>query len=160
MKCKNFKFFSLSLFSLFSLTVFGQYSINSSGGDASGSGGYVAYSIGQVVYTTHSSTSGTKSQGVQQAYEIFTLDTREVTADISLLVYPNPTADNLTLQLGSEITENLSYQLFDLQGRLLQRGEVNTRKTQIYTSGLPSGVCKFIIKCQNSKDIHNFEISK
>ena len=137
-----------------------QESFNPSGGYAKGSGGNMAYSIGQVVYTTNGSNSGTKSQGVQQAYEILTLNTKEMTSDISLLVYPNPTTNHLTLQLGSEITEDLSYQLFDLQGRLLQKGEVNTRKTQIYTSGLSSGVYLINVINQNSKNIQTFKIIK
>jgi gliding motility-associated-like protein len=46
-----------------------QESANTAGGDFLGSGGSVAYSIGQVVYTTHSEVSGSKIQGVQQLHE-------------------------------------------------------------------------------------------
>ncbi len=40
------------------------------GSNATGSGGTVAYSVGQVIYTTNSSGSGTVTQGVQQPFEI------------------------------------------------------------------------------------------
>ena len=49
---------------------FGQESANTAGGDIIGSSGSVAFSIGQVVYTTHSEVSGIKAQGVQHRYEI------------------------------------------------------------------------------------------
>ena len=49
-----------------------QESANSSGGDATGSGGTIAYSIGQVVYTTNTGSNGSVAKGVQHAYEIFT----------------------------------------------------------------------------------------
>ena len=53
-------------------TVFGtaqaQQSVNTTGGNASGSGGSVSYSVGQVVYTYHSSSSGQMNQGVQQVF--------------------------------------------------------------------------------------------
>ena len=47
-----------------------QESVNAYGGDAKGSGGTVAYSVGQIVYTTHTGATGSVAQGVQQAYEI------------------------------------------------------------------------------------------
>jgi gliding motility-associated-like protein len=47
-----------------------QESANTAGGDFLGSGGTVAYSIGQVVYTTHREVSGIKAQGVQQLHEL------------------------------------------------------------------------------------------
>ena len=53
-----------------SIFSFGQESTNTAGGDVVGSGGSVAFSIGQVVYTTHSEVSGIKAQGVQHRYEI------------------------------------------------------------------------------------------
>lgn len=53
-----------------SIFSFGQESANTAGGDIIGSGGSVAFSIGQVVYTTHSEVSGIKAQGVQHRYEI------------------------------------------------------------------------------------------
>jgi gliding motility-associated-like protein len=54
----------------FSSNSFAQVSTNTAGGDILGSGGSVAYSIGQVVYTTHSEATGIKAQGVQHRYEI------------------------------------------------------------------------------------------
>ena len=53
-----------------SIFSFGQESANTAGGDIIGSSGSVAFSIGQVVYTTHSEVSGIKAQGVQHLYEI------------------------------------------------------------------------------------------
>ena len=138
----------------------GQTSMNTLGGDATGIGGNIAYSIGQVVYTTNSSNSGSKSQGIQQAYEILTLNVMEMASDISLLVYPNPTTDDLTLQIGDDIIEKLSYQLFDLQGKLLKKGEVNTHQTQINTSELFSGVYLINVINQKTKNIQTFRIIK
>lgn len=60
-----------------SITAQPQQVSTTTGGDAIGSGGTVAYSVGQVVYTTNTDASGTVNQGVQQAYEIFTLDVKK-----------------------------------------------------------------------------------
>ncbi len=114
-----------------------QESANSSGGDATGSGDTVAYSVGQVIYTTNASAFGTVSQGVMQAYEIFTVGIKEAEVIITLSVFPNPTSDILTLQFSDYNNKKLSYQLYDLQGKLLNEGQVTEQQTLINTSSLP-----------------------
>ncbi len=76
-----------------------QESTNASGGDATGTGGTASYSVGQVVYTTNTGSTGSVAQGVQHAYEIFTLGIKETELNISLTAFPNPTTENLTLQI-------------------------------------------------------------
>lgn len=137
-----------------------QESINASGGAASGSGGTIAYSVGQVVYTTNTDASGTVSQGVQQVYEIFTVGINETELNISLSVFPNPTADNLTLQISDYNNEKLSYQLFDMQGKLLNNGQVTTQQTQINTANLPSATYFINVVNQENKKVQSFKISK
>ena len=137
-----------------------QESANASGGDATGSGGTVTYSIGQVVYTTNTGASSTVSQGVQQAYEIFTLGIKETELNISLSVFPNPTADNLTLQISDYNNEKLSYQLFDIQGKLLNNGQVTAQQTQINTASLPSATYFINVVNQENKKVQSFKIIK
>jgi hypothetical protein len=137
-----------------------QESANASGGDATGSGGTVAYSVGQVVYTTNTDTSGTVSHGVQQAYEIFTIGINETELNISLSVFPNPTADNLTLQISDYSNEKLSYQLYDMQGKLLNNGQVTAQQTQINTASLPSATYFINVVNQENKQVQSFKIIK
>ena len=67
-KSKPILLFAISL----STSVFlAQESANVSGGEATGSGGTVSYTIGQVAYTNHTGTNGNINQGVQQPYEIY-----------------------------------------------------------------------------------------
>jgi gliding motility-associated-like protein len=54
----------------FTYSVQAQKSVHSAGGDGSSSAGSVAFSIGQVLYTTHSAGTGTEAQGVQQRYDL------------------------------------------------------------------------------------------
>jgi hypothetical protein len=137
-----------------------QVSANASGGDATGSGGTVAYSVGQVVYTTNIDAPGTVSQGVQQAYEIFTVGIKETELNISLSVFPNPTADNLTLQISDYNNEKLSYQLYDMQGKLLTNGQVTAQQTQINTSSLPPATYFLNVVNQENKKVQSFKIIK
>ena len=137
-----------------------QESANSAGGDATGSGGTVAYSVGQVVYTSNTGSSGTVDQGVQHAYEIFTVGIKETKLNISLSIFPNPTADNLTLQISDYNNEKLSYQLFDMQGKQLSNGQITAQQTQIDMTGLPTATYFVNIVNQENKQVQSFKIIK
>lgn len=67
------RFTSLCLYFLLIFSPFlvqGQQSTHTAGGDGSSSTGSVAVSIGQVAYGSHDVGVGTKTQGVQQRYEL------------------------------------------------------------------------------------------
>jgi hypothetical protein len=137
-----------------------QDSANSSGGNATGSGGMVSYSIGQVFYTSNSNSNGEVAQGVQHAYEIFTVGVTETELNISLLVFPNPTADDLTLQIIDYNNEILTYQLFDIQGKLLSKGQVIGNQTQINTANIPSDTYFISVLNQKKQKVQSFKIIK
>lgn len=137
-----------------------QESINASGGDATGGGGSVAFSLGQVVYTANNDASGTMSQGVQQAYEIFIVGIKETELNISLSVFPNPTSDNITLQINDFNIEKLSYQIFDIHGKLLNYGQVTEQQTQINTASLPVATYFIHVVNQQNKKVQVFKIIK
>ncbi len=136
-----------------------QETVPATGGDASGSGGTVAYSIGQLFYTTNTGTNGTVSQGVQQPYEIINVGIKETELNISLLIFPNPTPDNLTLQIKDYNNEKLSYQLLDIQGKLLGSKVITTSKTQINMGNLSAGTYLINI-IQENRNAQSFIIIK
>jgi hypothetical protein len=137
-----------------------QESTNASGSDATGSGGTVAYSVGQVVYTTSSGSNGSVAQGAQHAYEILTVGVKEIELNISLTAFPNPTAENLTLQISVYNNEKLSYQLLDMQGKLLSNGQVTAQQTKINLNGLPSATYFISVFTQENKKVQSFKIIK
>jgi hypothetical protein len=110
-----------------------QEAIPATGGNASGSGGSVSYSVGQVVYATITETNGNVVQGVQQPYEISIetglAGTKGITLECS--VFPNPVTDFLILKVENYKTENLVYQLFDIHGKLLAQRKMEGPETRI-----------------------------
>jgi len=101
MKYKKLKLSVILLLGLGLTGLQAQTSINATDGNASGSGGSVSYSVGQVVYTTNTGTTGSVAQGVQQPFEILVVTGLEEAKGINLSVsaYPNPTTDYLTLEV-------------------------------------------------------------
>ena len=137
-----------------------QESANASGGVATGSGGTVAYSIGQVAYTTNTGSNGSVAQGVQHAYEIFTVGIKETELNISLTAFPNPTTENLTLQISDYNNTKLSYQLFDMKGKQLGNEQIVAQQTQINMNGLPSATYFLNVLNQENKNFQSFKIIK
>jgi len=137
-----------------------QESANSSGGNATGSGGTVDYSIGQLVYSTNTGSTGSIVQGVQHAYEIFTVGIKENALNISLTAFPNPTADNLILQIGDYMNDKLLYQIFDMQGKLLIDGKIVAKQTQIDMNSFPTAIYFINVVNQENINVQSFKIIK
>jgi opacity protein-like surface antigen len=137
-----------------------QQSINSSGGNAKGAGGTIAYSVGQTVYTINKGIGGSAAQGVQHAYEILTVGTKDVELDISISVYPNPTEDKLTLQVEDYNRYNLLYQLLDLQGKLLESTALISNQTQIDMHNLPAATYFLNVVNGGNQKVQSFKIIK
>ena len=128
---KNIKTVALILCGFITTMVQAQEANTAAGGNASGSGGTAAYSVGQIVYSTQTGANGTVAEGVQQAYVISTLELMENAFNFSLSAFPNPTQENLHLRVGNFNQEQLSYKLIDTEGKLLNQGEILTQETDL-----------------------------
>ena len=145
----------------FGTTMQAQNTIPASGGNVSGGGGTVSYSVGQVVYTTNIGSNGSVAQGVQQPFEISVVTSIEEAKGISLeiVLYPNPATDFIMLKIENCEIENLSYQLFDINGNLLLSNKVEGNETNIAMSNLVSATY-FLKVTDNKKVIKTFKIIK
>lgn len=138
-----------------------QESINTTGSNATGSGGSASYSVGQMVYTTNTGTSGSVAQGVQQPFEISVVVGIEEADGITLQcsVYPNPTTDFLMLKVENYDNTKLLYQLFDMQGKLLQTQKITDNQTSIVMSNLVPATY-FVKVIEGNKEVKMFKIIK
>ncbi|NBC56738.1 MAG: T9SS type A sorting domain-containing protein [Bacteroidetes bacterium] len=138
---------------------YSQTAVVSSGNNITSSSGSLSFSLGQVVYKTNNNTEGSIHQGVQQAYEIFTLKVEDHRLKPSMTVYPNPTEDIVNLRIDDLNSDKLSYMLFDLQGRLIKQGKLTENFTPINIQDLPSA--SYIMKIsKNQKAFKSFKIIK
>jgi hypothetical protein len=150
----------IPFFLFLTLNLNAQDAIPASGGDALGSGGSAAYSVGQVSYTHTNSTSGSSNQGVQQPYVLLATNTTTFPdINLSMIVYPNPSVTSINLNVGNQSLENLSFQLFDVQGKLLQEKKINLIDISIKMEEYNSG--NYLLKVlKETSELKTFKIIK
>ncbi|MBU2915693.1 MULTISPECIES: T9SS type A sorting domain-containing protein [Reichenbachiella] len=137
---KQFKFYIavMCLVALGSVTLKAQEAVSSSGGDGLSPDGAVSFTIGQMAYTNYSGQDGAVSAGVQQTYEITVvtgIEREEIQLD--LVAYPNPTTDFLHLKIDGGNSGELSYQLYNLQGQIVSKNQLNNDRAVIDMKDLP-----------------------
>ena len=160
MHFKQLKLCAGFLLIIVSTTMLAQESINTAGSNATGNGGTVSYTIGQISYNTDLGTNGSVSQGVQQAFEIFDLSTEELTeTNFSAVIYPNPTTEYLTIEVKNLEFSLLNIQIFDSLGRVLQNKNTKDQKIVLDMKNLPSSTYYIKIELDN-KILKSYKIIK
>lgn len=138
-----------------------QETVLSSGGEALGTGGTASYSIGQTVYSTHTGTNGSIVEGMQQPFEISIVTEIEQAKNINLVcsAYPNPATDVLTLNVENIEYSDLHFQLYDMNGKLLETKKLTDYKTSISMDNLVSAIYFLKVYTEN-QEIKSFKIIK
>jgi hypothetical protein len=161
MRNKKIVFIAILLLFIGLKSLHAQETIAASGSNATGGGGSISYSVGQIVYTYITGTNGSSLQGVQQPYEISLVTTIEEAKDISLEieVYPNPATDLIMLKIKNTEAEDFKYQLHDINGSLLNISVIESQETNISMQNLVPGIY-FLKVIQGNKEIKTYKIIK
>lgn len=147
----------IGLMSLCSTTVYSQENTVVSGGECSGSGGSVSYSIGQIDHTVRFNDEFVLTEGVQQPYARTRVFVQEVPYLSDIAVFPNPSSGRFSLDVGKH--EGLAFMLHDGSGKLLKLGQIDKVRTTFEVEYLPQGVYSLsIIKGGVGAAVFNLQI--
>ncbi|MCB9002301.1 MAG: T9SS type A sorting domain-containing protein [Bacteroidales bacterium] len=160
MRYKRLKL-SVIFFLSFVVGIKAQESINTIGNNAMGSGGFISFSVGQIVYQTYADENNSLAEGVQQPYEISVVSAikKFEETNFSILAYPNPTTECLTLRVNEFKMSNLSYQLYDMNGKLLRNEKITENQTSIVMSNFVPAIY-FVKVTMGNKKVITFKIIK
>jgi len=162
---KNALFFSIALFCTFQISYsqgIEQNVLATSGGIATGTGGSVEWTLGELVIGAFESDNNQVTQGFHQTYLL-----KNLLADLGdtpltktkVAIFPNPTADIINITIAETTSKRKKIELIDMSGRrILSRLEfgnhieidLNTTPQGIYylrisdASGLPIGRFKVV----------------
>lgn len=155
---KKLSFFILMLsVSMFSLSA--QSANVATGGEATGTGGTVSFSVGQVAVQTAGNGETTLIEGVQQPYEI-SVSGVDNYPDITLNanLYPNPTMGNLQLTMNNEQL-NGEARVFDSNGKFLFMKKIEGTTTELNLSDYSVGT--YFVNVFNGKQmLKSFKVVK
>jgi hypothetical protein len=111
--------------------LFAQQQILSANCDATGIGGTVTWSVGQVAYCAWSDATGFITEGVQQPYEIFITGFEESASTPQFIVFPNPTSGKVTLKIFDPGLKNIDACIYGMNGKRLLTVNVTSEETTI-----------------------------
>lgn len=135
------------------------------GGDATGTSSSISYTVGQMAIMTDyervtavENASANVREGVQQTYSVEELKIEGVEPfSFDIKVYPNPTTDNVTVSLGKTVAD-MHYELYDVDGRLLQKETMRTAEHSIDMRDYPSGA--YLLRIISDKATQPYRIVK
>ncbi len=95
--------------------------------------------------TFYGNVSGAKVQTISESVTTYTPVTaiiEQSNGQIKTSIYPNPSSDFIAVQIDGLLTEKLSVQLFDINGRLVQQMSIQPGSTigYFHTETLYDGV--------------------
>jgi len=154
---KTLFFFLLAL--LYINNILAQQTVSTSGLTINNTAGSISYTIGQIDYIT-AGNAFTMTQGVQQVFVKSAL-TYIATIDksITLSVWPNPIIDKLFIKIAGNTNAGFSYQLFSIEGQLMETKKILGNYTTIDTHTYSVGVYIISISYANNPSLR-FKIIK
>ena len=126
--------FAFVVFSMITISLFAQSAVVPAGGSATGNGGTVTYTVGQIADQKVEGGGRYVIEGVQQPYEIQVVGINSYPGiNLTAIVYPNPTVDKVMLSIRDyEIpSSGLTLQLYDLNGKFLKTMVITDADTEI-----------------------------
>ena len=122
--------------------------------------GSISWTLGETVVGTLETSDGIVTQGFQQSnLEVTTTVEEPEDLDIQTTAYPNPVQNQLTVEVQNQENLELHYQLFDLNGKLLQEEPVEASRFTLSLGEYPAG--QYILQIRSDQElIKSFNIVK
>jgi Secretion system C-terminal sorting domain len=136
-----------------------QKAITSGGVNIVSMSGNMSFVVGQVDYINTGNTA-TLSQGVLQVYNrlpityVFNIDNTN-----TIHAWPNPVITNLFIKIDGKPFTDISYQVLDLNGQLIENNRIVSSNTIINMQKYPSGIYIVNVIYSNKKSV-KFKIIK
>ena len=150
-------FIFILLFAVVSLQA--QQVISSAGASATGTGVQLSWTIGEPVIATFTGTSAILTQGFHQSKLTVTAIDPTLFPELQLSVYPNPVSTSLRLQISGDRLQNLTYMLFNIEGKAVLIKEIENSPELIQIEQFSSGT--YLLKVlKDNTPLKTFKVIK
>lgn len=128
--------------------------IGSAGGFGTYGSGSLAWTIGEPVVSTESTSSNILTQGFHQTHPAITISTPRY-YDGNMAVYPNPARETVTISSPEQSMSNWKASIFSTSGQVVLTQTLNGFSSGINISYLPDGLYIIRIDDQSNTTISN-----
>ncbi len=119
--------------------------------------GSLSWTIGESITETFTKTNSILTQGFHQSNLTITAIHENDISDINIKVYPNPATDFVNIKVNG--FDEMSYQVFDINGSLIENKEIIDLKTTISFENLSSAT--YIVRIlKRETEITTYKIIK
>tara|TARA_Y100000385_G_C12780351_1_gene503239 strand:+ start:223 stop:657 length:435 start_codon:yes stop_codon:yes gene_type:complete len=140
--------------------LFAQSSVVSAGNSTSSSNGSFSYTLGYLSTQSSNQEDAKIAEGLQHAYEIYEVtNVSDLNTDFDISVYPNPSVEELFLEVGNLNETNITHQLFDINGKSISKEMPVSEKSIINMKLLSSGSYLLVVT-QNQNIVKSFKVIK
>ena len=148
---------TLMLFSFFaSLTVSAQEVVATQGDSYSNASGSIDFTIGEVIIDTGTDGTNDITQGFHQTNWNF-VGLEDHSPNYEATIFPNPTSEVLNIRTSA--FENVTYSLYDAQGKLVMQDMLSAEQTPIQVSQLVPGAYSLTLNNQ-TQNLKTFKLVK
>jgi len=151
---KILKFIS---FFLLCQSIAAQENFVSTGGEKAGKNATISFTIGQIFYHTTSGNSIKLNTGLQIPYASYVY-IKPIREKPKIIAYPNPTIDYLTVDVKNYEFGEMTLNLFNINGKLLESRIIREEKTVLNIEKLPTGI--YLINISSGIEQDNVKIIK
>jgi hypothetical protein len=132
-------YFFIFIFSFTCGSLQAQQVLSSAGASATGVGVQLSWTIGEPVIETFTGTTAILTQGFHQSRLTVTAIDPTLFPELDLSVYPNPVSTSLQLQISGDRQLNLTYRLYNIEGKAILSKEIENFpeviKMELFSSG-------------------------
>jgi hypothetical protein len=147
-------------FGLNSSLLSGQQVISSAGASANGVGVQLSWTLGEPVIETFAVASAILTQGFHQTKLTVTAIDHPLFPELELSIYPNPVSSSLRLQVSGDQLQNLSYRLYNIEGKILISRKLEASPELINMELYNSGTYLLKVFRDENTPLHTFKVVK
>jgi len=138
------------------LSVSAQEVVSTQGDSYSNGSGSIDFTLGEVIIATGTDGTNDLTQGFHQTNWNF-LGLEDYAPDYEATIFPNPTQDVLNIRTSS--FENVTYTLYDAQGKIVLQDKLFAAQTHIQVSQIAPGSYSLTLNNQ-SQNLKTFKLIK
>ena len=122
----------------------------------------LSWTLGECITENYISAGSILTQGFQQGHFLSVTIDEIKDKDLSIIVFPNPTTNFITIYIMSLTERNSDYliELYDLQGKMLNKEKFKQDKFQLDMFNYPAGIYLLKVMTKGNKSLQNFKIQK